>query len=93
MGNCFACIETSNKGIVTQCGKYDRIAEAGCMFLNPFACENVAGLVSLKIQEVGVQAETKTKDNGASAPMAHDRRERRTPRRFAAVLVVGMHIP
>merc|ERR1712224_1155244 len=33
------------------------------MFLNPCSCENVAGLVSLKIQEVGVQAETKTKDN------------------------------
>eukprot|EP00793_Prasinoderma_coloniale_P002267 PRCOL_00002775-RA len=63
MGNCFTCIETSNKGVITRCGKYDRIADAGCMFLNPCACENVAGLVSLKIQEVGVQAETKTKDN------------------------------
>ena len=53
MGNCFTCIETSNKGVITRCGKYDRIADAGCMFLNPCACENVAGLVSLKIQEVG----------------------------------------
>jgi len=63
MGNCFACIETSNKGLVTSCGKFDRIAEPGCVVLNPFACEQVQGTVSLKIQEIGVQAETKTKDN------------------------------
>jgi len=63
MGNCFACIETSNKGVITQCGKFDRIADPGCFFLNPCSCEQVAGIVSLKIQEVGVQAETKTKDN------------------------------
>lgn len=63
MGGCFSCIETSNKGIITSCGKFDRVAEPGCVFLNPCSCEAVQGLVSLKIQEVGVQAETKTKDN------------------------------
>ena len=90
MGNCFTCIETSNKGVITRCGKYDRIADAGCMFLNPCACENVAGLVSLKIQEVGVQAETKTKVGRAArrrcAPQARAARLKHALRAHARVL-------
>lgn len=61
--SCFACVETGNKGVVTSCGKFNRVAPDGCLFLNPCACETVAGLISLRIQEVGVQAETKTRDN------------------------------
>ena len=99
MGNCFTCIETSNKGVITRCGKYDRIADAGCMFLNPCTCEHVAGLVSLKIQEVGVQAETKTKVGRAArrrcapqarAARAHPRAAR--PHRQSACLTSCAHV-
>jgi len=60
---CYASIEQSTVGIVEACGKYDRNAPAGCNCLNPLACERLAGTVSLRIQQLDVTVETKTKDN------------------------------
>jgi len=60
---CWASIEQSSVGIVESCGKYDRTAVAGCNFINPIQCENVAGVVTLRIQQLDVEVETKSRDN------------------------------
>jgi len=60
---CYASVEQSTVGIIEACGKYDRTASAGCNFLNPISCERLAGTVSLRIQQLDVTVETKTKDN------------------------------
>jgi len=59
---CFTQISTSEVGVIERFGKYSRFAEAGC---NPLLCpcEYLAGIVSLKVQELKVELETKTKDN------------------------------
>lgn len=59
---CFYTISTSEVGIVEWCGAFDHLAQAGLNFLCcPFA--KLRGIVSLKVQSLNCQAETKTKDN------------------------------
>lgn len=38
-----------------------RILEPGCHFLNPFCGQAVSGTISLRIQQLDVRCETKTK--------------------------------
>ena len=62
MGCCYS-VPNDKIAIVTNCGKFDRLANPGCLCLPvPCVCEN-AGYVSLRIQESYVNVETKTKDN------------------------------
>jgi len=59
---CVQCIPTSEVAIITFNGKFNRSAQAGCHFIMcPF--EDVAGRVSLRVQQLNVQCTTKTKDN------------------------------
>lgn len=59
---CFTIINTSEVGLIERFGKYTRLAEAGCVFLAcPF--EILGGKVSLRLQQLDVVCETKTKDN------------------------------
>eukprot|EP01033_Poteriospumella_lacustris_P001543 gene1543-1118_t len=59
---CFDTVSTSEVGVIENCGKFSRLAEAGCFCLScPF--EYVAGRVSLRVQELKVRLETKTLDN------------------------------
>jgi len=60
---CFITVSTSEVAVVEDCGKFSRIAEAGLSCLNPCCCELYVGSVSLRLQELNVQMETKTKDN------------------------------
>eukprot|EP01089_Gocevia_fonbrunei_P020242 TRINITY_DN747_c0_g1_i2.p1 TRINITY_DN747_c0_g1~~TRINITY_DN747_c0_g1_i2.p1 ORF type:complete len:260 (+),score=68.51 TRINITY_DN747_c0_g1_i2:123-902(+) len=60
---CYVSVEQSTVGVVESCGKYERIAHSGFNCLNPLRCEAMAGLVSLRIQQLDVTIETKTKDN------------------------------
>lgn len=55
-------IETAEVGIVQRLGKFYRIAGPGLNFKAPFI-DLVAARLSLKIQQLMVQVETKTKDN------------------------------
>mmetsp|Transcript_20475 Transcript_20475/g.26541 ORF Transcript_20475/g.26541 Transcript_20475/m.26541 type:complete len:310 (-) Transcript_20475:398-1327(-) len=59
---CFECVQTSEVGVIEKCGQYDRLASAGfhCL-MYPF--EAIAGRVSLRVQQLDVQCETKTLDN------------------------------
>eukprot|EP01006_Ploeotia_vitrea_P030957 TRINITY_DN63274_c0_g1_i2.p1 TRINITY_DN63274_c0_g1~~TRINITY_DN63274_c0_g1_i2.p1 ORF type:complete len:297 (-),score=2.80 TRINITY_DN63274_c0_g1_i2:167-1057(-) len=59
---CFACVPEQSVGIVENLGKYDRVISPGLSIVMwPIA--NVRSLVSLKIQQLDVKCDTKTKDN------------------------------
>ncbi len=58
----FFTIEQKHVGIVQRFGKFLRIANAGLNFKVPFI-DQVAEVLSLKIEELDVEVETKTKDN------------------------------
>jgi len=55
-------VETQSVNIVERFGKFIRIQKAGLNFKIPFI-EMVAGRVSLRVQQLDIIAETKTKDN------------------------------
>jgi regulator of protease activity HflC (stomatin/prohibitin superfamily) len=55
-------IETAEVGIVQRLGKFYRVAGAGLNFKAPFV-DSVAARLTLKLQQLTVQVETKTKDN------------------------------
>ena len=59
---CFDTVSTSEVGVIQRFGKYNRLAEAGLVFL-ACPCEYIVGRVSLKVQQNNVTFETKTKDN------------------------------
>lgn len=63
MSCCFTVVSTSEVAVVEKFGKFDRFAEAGlsCFPMYPF--EYVAGMISLRVQELNCNLETKTKDN------------------------------
>lgn len=63
MGNCCTCIDNSNVGFIEGCGRFSRVAQPGCTCLNPLCCEQMAGTLSLRVQQLNVSCETKTKDN------------------------------
>ncbi|KAK1366655.1 Hypersensitive-induced response protein 4 [Heracleum sosnowskyi] len=67
MGNAFClfcgCIGQANVGIVEKWGRFDKLAQPGFSFFNPFAGECIAGILSTRISSLDVKIETKTKDN------------------------------
>eukprot|EP00775_Hariotina_reticulata_P002839 gene2839-3132_t len=50
-------------GIVEAFGKFQRLAYPGCNCLNPCCGEGIAGVLSLRVHQLDVKCETKTKDN------------------------------
>lgn len=59
---CFGCVEQTEVAVIENLGKYNRLASAGCLCLFcPF--ENVAGRLSLRVRQLNVSVDTKTKDN------------------------------
>lgn len=58
----FDCVSTSEVGVIERFGKFSRLGEAGCLFLG-CPCEYIVGRVSLRVQELNVVLDTKTKDN------------------------------
>ncbi|BCD89886.1 protease [Francisella halioticida] len=55
-------VETQSVNIIERFGKFVRIQKAGLNFRIPFI-ERVAGKVSLRVQQLDIIAETKTRDN------------------------------
>jgi len=49
--------------VIEKFGKFSRLESAGCICLNCFCGESVSGKVSLRVQQLVVKVETKTKDN------------------------------
>lgn len=59
---CIVCVRTKRVAIVEDLGKYNRLLDAGCHFV-AWPLQSVAGSLSLRIQQLDVICETKTKDN------------------------------
>lgn len=60
---CCTCVEQAKVGIVEKFGKYERIAEPGFQCVNWICGRRLAGYISLRVQQLDVRCETKTKDN------------------------------
>ncbi|KAG7021501.1 Hypersensitive-induced response protein-like protein 1, partial [Cucurbita argyrosperma subsp. argyrosperma] len=65
MGNLFCCVQVdqSTVAIRERFGKYEEVLEPGCHCLPWFLGAQVAGSLSLRLQQLDVRCETKTKDN------------------------------
>src|SRR5271170_6296108 len=61
MGSFFT-VSTAQVAIITRFGKFLRVAEAGLNWKRPFV-DSVAGYVSLRVNQITLIMETKTKDN------------------------------
>merc|ERR1711988_788319 len=60
---CCTCVSQGEVAFIERCGQFNRAAEPGCSCLWPCCCERVAGVVSLRLQQLEVTCETKTHDN------------------------------
>lgn len=58
----FFTVETARAAVVTRFGKFLRVAEAGLNWKVPFI-DSVAGRLSLRVAQINLTMETKTKDN------------------------------
>src|SRR5579872_4471288 len=58
----FFTVRTAQVAVVTRFGKYVRTAEPGLNWKTPFL-ETVAGTVSLRVNQITLTVETKTRDN------------------------------
>ncbi|GMI20689.1 hypothetical protein TrRE_jg6267 [Triparma retinervis] len=59
---CLTCVRTRNVAIVENLGNFQSLLDPGahCLF---FPCAQVQGTLSLRVQQLDVNVETKTKDN------------------------------
>lgn len=65
MGNLFCCVQVdqSTVAIRERFGKFDDVLEPGCHFLPWCIGSQIAGYLSLRLQQLDVRCETKSKDN------------------------------
>ena len=63
MGNLFCCVQVdqSTVAIKETFGKFEDVLEPGCHFLPWCLGQQVAGYLSLRLQQLDVRCETKTK--------------------------------
>lgn len=59
---CCVCIHTQEVAVVEDLGNFKRLLDPG-LHLIPYPLSQVAGTLSLRIQQLDVACETKTKDN------------------------------
>eukprot|EP00978_Attheya_sp_CCMP212_P018074 scaffold49021_cov68-Attheya_sp.AAC.3 len=62
---CVQCVRTGEVGIIETFGAFKEVASPG-LFLNWWPCTCIAGRLSLRVQQMDITCETKTKDSGAS---------------------------
>jgi regulator of protease activity HflC (stomatin/prohibitin superfamily) len=58
----FFTVNTAQVAVITRFGKFLRVAEAGLNWKTPYI-DSVMGLVSLRVNQITLTMETKTKDN------------------------------
>ncbi|KAL2920536.1 Hypersensitive-induced response protein 4 [Bienertia sinuspersici] len=67
MGNTYCvfggCIDQASVGVIERWGRFEKLAEPGFHFFNPFVGQCLAGVLSTRIYSLEVRIETKTKDN------------------------------
>jgi regulator of protease activity HflC (stomatin/prohibitin superfamily) len=59
---CFACVRTQSVGIVEDLGQFKQLLDPGLHCIT-WPLQNVVGTLTLRIQQLDVYCETKTKDN------------------------------
>merc|ERR1711976_345664 len=64
MGTCFSCVDQSTVAFIAQFGKFSRIAYPGFNCVHCYLGESVVGQLSLRVQQLDVRCETKTKVPG-----------------------------
>jgi len=62
MACCCVVTSTGNRKMVESCGKFHHVALPGCEFLMP-CVQAVSGTISMRLQQMEVTCETKSKDN------------------------------
>ena len=62
MACCVVVTSTGTVKMIESCGKFHHIARPGLEFLMP-CVQQVSGTISMRLQQMEVQCETKTKDN------------------------------
>ena len=60
---CCVCVPHQSVGLIEKWGRYSHYAQPGCNCLNPFCGESLVGPVSMRVQQLDVHVDTKTKDN------------------------------
>src|SRR5665213_991930 len=58
----FFTVRTAEVAVITRFGKFQRVAEPGLNWKTPFI-DSVAGKISLRVNQITLTMETKTKDN------------------------------
>ena len=58
----FFTVNTAQVAVITRFGKFLRVADPGLNWKMPFF-DSVAGVVSLRVNQISLTMETKTKDN------------------------------
>src|SRR5580692_5752124 len=58
----FFTVDTAQVAVITRFGKFLRVAEAGLNWKRPFV-DSVAAVVSLRVNQITLTVETKTRDN------------------------------
>lgn len=59
---CLPCISEAEAGVVETCGKFDRVLTPGLGYIC-WPAQTVVARISLKIQHLEIECDTKTKDN------------------------------
>ena len=62
MACCCVVTSTGTVKMIEKCGKFDHIAKPGLQFLIP-CVQAVSGTISMRLQQMEVSCETKSKDN------------------------------
>lgn len=63
LGCCYVqCVHTGSLGVIEACGKFEKLAPAGTAITCP-PFNQMAGMISLRVQQLAVPCETKTRDN------------------------------
>jgi len=60
---CCLCVSERELAIVNQCGRYESIRKPGLSYMNCCCGSTLGGIVSLRVRQLNVSAETKTIDN------------------------------
>lgn len=68
MGQAFGCLQVDQSTVVIKesFGKYDDVLEPGCHCVPWYFGQQSAGVLSLRVQQLDVRCETKTKVKGPS---------------------------
>jgi len=59
---CCTCIQQTNFGVLERLGKFQKTMDPGCHCFVP-CIDSVVGRISVRIQQLNIQTETKTQDN------------------------------